>query len=234
MLKSVLYAGDSAVGGAANYLLGVLRYGGFKVSHVPPSQPLSRAHLKGARWGATLLSDYAAKQCSKLVQDEIGRQVSQGSGLMMVGGWASFSGPFGGWQDSKIERLLPVRCLGRDDRTNFPSGAAVQLKTSHPALDPRMFKNPPVICGINHVQVKESGRIILSARPLSIDAGKSNVSVRLKGEFPLLALGKNPAKRVAAYASDFAPHWCGGLADWGRKTLKLSVAPGIPIEVVDY
>lgn len=40
--------------------------------------------------------------------------------------------------------------------------------------------------------------------------------------------------RVAAYASDLAPHWCGGLVDWGERTLKLPVAPGIGVQVGDF
>ena len=234
MRFKVLYAGDSKLGGAANYLLAVLRYGGFGVSHVPPDRALGMVDLK-RDWDAVILSDYPAKACKSQVQAAIAGQVSRGAGLLMVGGWASFSAPWGRWQGSIIEKILPVRCLGMDDRKNFPSGAAVVQKRSHSAIDSKFFKNPPVICGLNRVRVKDSGRVILEARPVSIRAAGGRASASLKNEeFPLLTTGQDPKTRVAAYASDFAPHWCGGLVDWGGRTLKLPVAPGIGVQVGDF
>ena len=39
---------------------------------------------------------------------------------------------------------------------------------------------------------------------------------------------------AAAFLSDFAPHWCGGMVDWGHKTLKLSVEKNIQVQVGDF
>ena len=234
MKSRVLYAGDSEIGGPANYLLAVLRQGGFGVTHIPPEQALKMADVR-QEWDAVILSDYPAKSCGAQVQEEISRCVGQGAGLLMIGGWASFSAPWGLWQGSILERILPIRCLGKDDRTNFFSGAAVIQKESHPALDPKIFRKSPSICGLNSVRVKDSGRVILAAKPVLIRSTAVEVSASFKNkEFPLLIIDQNPKMRVAIYTSDFAPHWCGGLVDWGEKRLQLPVAPGIGVEVGDF
>ena len=230
----VLYAGDSEVGGPANYLLAVLRQGGFRVTHVPPKHSLKMADVK-REWDAVILSDYPAKSCSAQVQVEISRCVGRGAGFLMVGGWASFSAPWGLWQGSILERILPIWCLGKDDRTNFFSGAAVIPKEPHSAFDPKIFRKLPMICGLNRVIAKDSGKVILTSKPIWVRSSAGQLSASFKNkELPLLIMDQNPKMRVAAYTSDFAPHWCGGLVDWGEKRLKLPVAPGIGVEVGDF
>lgn len=120
----ILYCGDSAVGGAANYLLGVLADMKAAVTHVPPSRTLDAAKAS-RRWDLVILSDYPAAQArgvDRVLADSIR---SHGAGLLMLGGWASYSGPFGGWRGTRVESLLPVTCLAGDDRTNFPGGATM-------------------------------------------------------------------------------------------------------------
>ena len=60
----------------------------------------------------------------------------QGGGLLMVGGWTSFSGRFGhgGYYDTPVEEALPVTCLkGVDDRVETPEGVHVNvMDAEHP------------------------------------------------------------------------------------------------------
>jgi hypothetical protein len=85
-----------------------------------------------------------------------------------------------------------------------------------------------VICGLNRVRVKAAGREILSARPIRHTAR----GLRLAGAgFPLLVVDRDPAKRRAALTTDLAPHWAGGLVDWGAARVRLSVTRGIAVEV---
>ena len=61
----------------------------------------------------------------------------QGGGLLMVGGWTSFSGRFGhgGYYDTPVEEALPVNCLkGMDDRVETPEGAKVIVKQPDHAI----------------------------------------------------------------------------------------------------
>ena len=155
----------------------------------------------------------------------ITRLVDEGTGLLMVGGWGSFSGPFGGWRGSLIEKLLPVSCLHRDDRIHLPGGAHLLEKKKHSMFRRLSFENPPVICGLNRVRPKRRAAVLLTASANSSDVRRI--------EFPLLIIDPNPFKRVAAFATDFAPHWCGGMVDWGTKRLKLPVKNKIEIEVGD-
>jgi len=228
----VLYAGDSPVGGPANYLLGILRAMKADFLHIPPSQTLSPCFLK-KRFDAIILSDFSRKQMPAVSERIVCGQVKDGAGLAMVGGWCSFSGPYAGWQGSKIEEILPVTCLHRDDRTNFPGGALVLLKEPHPIVRSVSFRNPPAICGLNTFRIKSRGCLLLSAA--KIVSGKRRNRLDLENrEHPLLVIDRDPGKRIAALATDLAPHWCGGLVDWGTRRLKLHVRGAMNIELGNF
>ena len=225
----ILYAGDSEAGGSANYLLGILQSLRAEVVHIPPSQKLSPSLFK-KRFDAILLSDFPRKQTPASSEQAILDQAAEGSGFLMIGGWGSFSGPFGGWRGSLIEKLLPVTCLNRDDRIHLPGGAWILKGDSPPkrGQSPALFqsldfKNPPVICGLNQIRPKKNGLVLLSAKRLQD-----------RKNFPLLVIDRNPARRIATLATDLAPHWSGGLLDWGKKRIKLPVRKGIQIEVGDF
>lgn len=224
----VLYAGDSPVGGPANYLLGVLRSLGAKTTHLSPATPLaSQAFEK--KYDAVLFSDYSAEQCAPAVQACLVTAVRKGMGFAMIGGWGSFSGPFGGWKGSVLETIFPVTCLGRDDRTNFPGGAAFVLKTRHKILVNFSNRHLPVICGLNQVLPRPEAKVVLAVRRI---LHGHEISLE-KREYPLLIVSSDSRVRTAVLATDAAPHWCGGMVDWGEKTLRLPVAGKIRIEVGD-
>ncbi len=216
MKKNILYAGDSPAGGPANYLLAILKNLKVPFRHVPPSKI-----LKPGKFDAIILSDFSRKNLPAASEKKICEQVRQGSGLLMVGGWGSFSGPFGGWRGSMIEKLLPVQCLNHDDRLNFPAGALIKQKNRNSGVfNSLSFSNPPVICGMNRIRVKPSGRVILTARKIA--GGK---------EYPLFIIDSNPGSRIAALTTDLAPHWCGGMVDWGTKRRILPVNEKIRVEI---
>lgn len=223
----ILYAGDSEAGGPANYLLAILKARSFEVRHIPPSENL-RPSLVRETYDAFLLSDFPKRRTPRAAEERIVEQVRRGAGLLMAGGWASFSGPFGGWRGSQIEALLPVCCKRGDDRVVFPGGAYPVLKEKHPALNGLSFQSPPVICGLNALRPKGGSLVLLTVRALMPRAGKVNLA---KKEYPLLILSSDPMRRTAAFASDFAPHWCGGLLDWGGASRAFPVSAGIRVEV---
>ncbi|MBI4431067.1 MAG: hypothetical protein HY587_05095 [Candidatus Omnitrophica bacterium] len=216
---NILYAGDSYVGGPANYLLGILRFLKASFVHVPPGKKLEPSVLR-KRFDAVILSDFPHKNLPRASEKLLVGQVQSGAGLLMVGGWASFSGPYGKWRGSAVEKLLPVRCLSRDDRRNEFSGLTVLKGKNHVLLKGLSFDPPPVICGLNEARVKETGEVILTAQAI---AGFE--------KFPLLVIEKNSVRRIAALMTDCAPHWCGGLVDWGKRRRILSVSRHIHIEI---
>lgn len=225
----ILYAGDSQAGGPANYLLAVLRYLKADFRHLPPSETLHSRLLQN-KFDAIILSDCSRRKTPASSQKAIVRQVEEGTGLLMVGGWASFSGPSGGWQGTALEKILPVSCLKRDDRIAFPSGALLGLKENHPILGKISFGEPPVLCGLNEIRPKHSARVILTARKI---VAVGNRVVLDPYEYPLLVVSSKSRARSAAFATDLAPHWCGGLLDWGQKCLRLPVNAKISVEVGD-
>ena len=222
----VLYAGDSPVGGPANYLLGVLRFLGARTTHIPPSKTLHPLAFE-KHYDVVVFSDYSAKQCPHAVQVHLKKAVERGMGFAMIGGWGSFSGPFGGWKGSLVEKLLPVKCLGRDDRVNFPGGAGFVLKERHEVLKNFSARNLPIICGLNEVIPRSNAKVVLAVRKI-LHGGRIRLEKR---EYPLLVVNSDPRIRSLVLATDVAPHWCGGMVDWGIKTLKLPVESGIRIEV---
>lgn len=230
MSLRILYAGDSPVGGAANYLLGVM--GSFRalVTHLPPSEKLKPAALKKPH-DLIIFSDYSASQVSSEAEKLVLEQVRNGTGFLMIGGWGSFSGPFGGWQGTAIEKMLPVNCKKEDDRLNFPGGASLVLKETQGFLNPKAFQQVPAICGLNDFSMKPTGKVLLAVRKIISDGQSIKLADK---EQPLLVIDSHPRKRVAALATDLAPHWCGGLVDWGTQTQKLKVTPKIQIQVGNY
>lgn len=224
----VFYAGDSPAGGPANYLLAILRRAKAKVTHLPPGKPLKRSYLKN-QFDLIILSDYSRSQAGQEGEIAIAAQVIKGAGLLMIGGWGSFSGPFGKWSGSVIEDLLPVSCLKKDDRINFSSGAWITAGEKN-ALKSFSFRPSPVLCGLNIVKPKKFSRVALNAQPL-VASGKRGLKLSSK-KYPLLVFSTGKI-RSAALTTDLAPHWCGGLVDWGTKRLKLPVAGSIQVEIGD-
>ena len=226
----ILYAGDSEVGGAANYLLAILRRLRATTVHVPPSR-MCTARLLTQHFDAIILSDFPRAQMPRAAQVLLRNHVRQGSGLLMVGGWESFSGSGGGWRGSVVESLLPVRCLPGDDRRAMPGGALLVPSTPHPMFRELVFSQPPVICGLNRVQLRPRGCVLLSARPLRAE-GRQATRVRPgAARYPLLIIDTDPNRRIAALTTDLAPHWCGGLVDWGARRVRLPVRAAIEVEI---
>lgn len=228
----ILYAGDSWEGGPANYLLGVLKSCEADFLHVPAAIRMSLSILE-KKFDAIILSDYSRALMPDSCQARICELVEQGTGLLMIGGWASFSGPFGNWKDSQIEKLLPVQCDASDDRMNIMSGALIIEKQQHPMFAGLNFDPSPVLCGMNKVHPKAEAQVLLSARKIIQDTGPAGKRIHLSlgtEEHPLFVI-RDDKIRTAALATDVAPHWCGGLVDWGEFHQKLRINPKIEVEV---
>lgn len=224
----VFYAGDSGVDGPARYLLGILKYIGAKVTHIPPGNKIQK--IASRSYDLFIFSDFSYRDLSQAAEQQVTTQVENGAGLLMVGGWGSFSGPFGGWKKSKLVKLLPVICQDKDDRTNFPGGAVFcQEVKGHPVLKGLSFSSPPAICGLNRVKLKTGTKQLLSLKSIQFHS-QGNVSLSSKS-LPLLVVQETRTFRSAAYSSDFAPHWCSGFVDWGTKTMKIKIQPGVEIQV---
>jgi uncharacterized membrane protein len=192
--------------GAAVFL-GALAESGFKITYV-------RAHEISSRFPKTkddidqfdvvVLSDVGSN--SFLLCDEtflrsertpnrlsvLAEYVERGGGLVMVGGYMSFSGIDGRarFGMSPLAAVLPVKMLDYDDRVEMPEGLTPSVEmANHPALGgtPRQW---PHLLGYNRVVAKPDSTVVAQHR----------------GD-PLLVVGSVGKGRAVAFTSDLAPHW---------------------------
>ncbi|MGC4115468.1 MAG: glutamine amidotransferase [Myxococcales bacterium] len=139
-------------------------------------------------------------------------------GVLMLGGWKSFGR--GGWAGSDLANLLPVDVKPGDDRANCPSGVVLQ-PADHPLVRALDWSHPVVVNGFNRVTPREDSTVALYGRVIEgtpYDIQLSSV------RSPLLVVRDGVEEiggRTAALATDLAPHWSGGLTDWGSKSLRI-------------
>jgi uncharacterized membrane protein len=208
----LLGEGESAV----RYLTGALAHGGHAVRHVP-----ARTRLDGTDepFDVVVLSDYPSAQLGPAAAATIVRAIEEGAGLVMIGGWTSFTGRGGDWGRSPLAPLLPVVCAAEDDRRNVASGVWLEAAApGHPLLAGLDFGAPPVVCGYNAVTLAGGATLVARGRLVVFREG----APALGGAVPLLAARVAGRGRAVAYMSDLTPHWCGGLVDWGRTRLRLA------------
>ncbi|SDY51065.1 glutamine amidotransferase [Herbiconiux ginsengi] len=125
--------------------------------------------------------------------------VEHGGGLLMAGGYMTFSGidAKARWGRTPLAAALPVGVLDRDDRVELAAGAAPQTETEHP-ITAGLTGTWPNLLGLNEVTVRET------ATELASCAGH-----------PLLVVDDYGAGRSAAFTSDVAPHWAPpGFVEW--------------------
>lgn len=187
------------------YVAGALSSAGFQVETMLGSVPRSMP-----RADCILLSDVAAADLGERALGEIVGLVAQGTGLIAVGGWKSFGR--GGYARTPLADVLPVTLLDGDDRLNLPGGALLERAEPHEITDGLPFHEPAAITGVNRVTPRAEARTILRAVPIVQEAPRRFAA----GEpLPLLVVGTHVAGRVVVLATDPAPHWSGGLTDWG-------------------
>jgi uncharacterized membrane protein len=117
--------------------------------------------------------------------------VRRGGGLLMVGGYMSFSGFEGRARFSltPLADVLPVTMLTHDDRMETPEGVVPVPIAAHPVLE-GVPAEWPYFLGYNRIVAKPGATTIMSV-----------------GTDPFLVVQDLDAGRVAAFASDCSPHW---------------------------
>jgi uncharacterized membrane protein len=190
----------------ADVFLGALRDRGHDVTYVPSHEIARR--LPGTADGfdaydVVIISDVGANSFQLSPEtfnrsipsadkaELVRRRVEGGGGLLMVGGYLSFSGidAKARWGRSPLGPALPVDVFDRDDRVELPGGAEPEVVTDHPVVAslPRTW---PALLGLNSVDTKPAAETVVEC------AGH-----------PLLVVGTYGTGRTAAFTSDIAPHW---------------------------
>jgi len=154
-----------------------------------------------SRYAVVALSDVGSNTFLLRRQTFIGGQVAPdlleliaayttgGGGLVMVGGYMSFSGIDGkaGYGQTRLQEVLPVCVSAGDGRVERPAGVtpAIDLP-GHPAI-----AGPwPRLLGYNRLTARPPGEVVASC-----------------GDDPLIAVGTFGRGRSVAFASDLGPHW---------------------------
>lgn len=240
MDSSILYCGDTDLNGAAAYLAGMLTTWDWKFEYLPSSQVMT-AEILDRPHSLIILSDYPSQQFPTDLQQAAARQIEQGCGLLMIGGWESFHGLGGDWESTPLGSILPVEITSRDDRMNFDQSAWLAPTAAHPVLEGLPWATrPPAIGGMNRVTAKPAAQTLLEAQTVAVSrTGLSEKSANTNpgwsfsaaDKFPALVVGQAGVGRTAAFMSDIAPHWVGGFVDWGlpRVTGQAAGAGGIEV-----
>ncbi|MGD8193130.1 glutamine amidotransferase [Herbiconiux sp. P18] len=192
-----------------------LRAAGHEVTHLPCHEivdglPATAEELRAVAdvvvvsdVGANTLqlppATFARSETAVDLVDVLRRFAELGGGLLMAGGYLTFSGidAKARWGRTALASALPVGVLDRDDRVELPAGAVPRVLAPHPITD-GLGDVWPALLGLNEVTVREG------ATELASCAGH-----------PLLVVGEYGAGRTAAFTSDIAPHWAPpGFVQW--------------------
>lgn len=225
--KKVLYCGDCRMDDAAKYLAGAMKYHRYPFDHIESDHRINH-RVSLSKYKLFILSDYPSKRWSQKQLLEICRQVELGASLWMIGGWGSFKGVDGNYHQTPLADVLPVNISSKDDRRQ---GAIAYRLASLGNVDRWFgldFKTAPVIAGFNQVSLKKNAQPLLNVETIHSKNGKKLEVLRTD---PLLVAGKYGVGKVLAYMSDLAPHWSGGLVDWGSKRIQIPIQHKISIQV---
>ena len=233
MTVSVLYLGDTSLQGAAAYLAGLIHRTGWSFDYLPSHVPAEAALFDSSR-SLYVLSDYPAARLSPPLQQRLVQEVEAGAGLLMLGGWESYHGCGGDWDQTAVAAALPVEISAADDRVNCDQPALVRCVADHPAVRGLPWDaRPPCIGGYNRIRPKAEAQLVLEAQRFQVLRDAEDMRFRLAGSDPLLVVGRCGRGRAAALATDAAPHWVGGLIDWGTGRVTAHAPGADTIEVGD-
>jgi uncharacterized membrane protein len=122
---------------------------------------------------------------------ELADWVREGGGLVMVGGYMSFSGIDGRarYGMSPLASVLPVTMLDHDDRVEIPEGVVPKVAANHAVLT-GIIGEWPILLGYNRVVAKSGSTVVAQCQ-----------------DDPVLVVGSAGKGRAVAFTSDLAPHW---------------------------
>ncbi|GAB3004320.1 glutamine amidotransferase [Amycolatopsis acidiphila] len=115
-----------------------------------------------------------------------------GGGLVMIGGYMSFTG-FDGrarYGMSPLAPVLPVTMLDHDDRVEVPEGVKAEFDQPGHAVLGGTPSEWPLLLGYNRLTAKPHATVVAHT-----------------ADDPLLVVGEVGSGRSVAFASDLAPHW---------------------------
>ena len=224
-MAQVCYLGDDDLTRAAGYLGGVMSHFGISYDHIA-SSARPGDDFTSKKYALYIISDYPASNFTSPQLNHIAERVRAGAGLLMIGGWESFHGQNGNYESTILADVLPVTMQTRDDRMNIAQPCLINKISDHEILNDLPFETPPGIGGFNRIAPKGGAQTILNSLRFSVTKEGNEFRFARGEEAPLLVVGEYGAGRIAALATDAAPHWVGGFVDWGDGRVKQAVGEG--------
>jgi uncharacterized membrane protein len=235
MSKKILYLGDTSLETAAAYLAGVMVAHNIEFDYLSSSDKFGD-ELLGNDYGCVIISDYSGANFTGDQLEKLAEQVNNGMGLLMIGGWESFTGPGIEYTNTILAEVLPVIMQASDDRVNSSGPCLIEKICEHAILGSLPFEsNAPGIGGFNRFSAKADAEVILQSRMhnASFEGGSFKFE-SIAEPAPLLVTGVYGCGRVCAMATDAAPHWAGGLVDWGKSRVEAQADGAEAIEVGNW
>ncbi len=233
MKSNVLYLGDTAINQQASYLAGIMSYYDISFDYISSDEKFSLEKL-GQDTRLIIISDYPSANFTASQIDAIVERVKGGMGILMIGGWESFTGLGGDYGKTKLSEVLPVRIKDSDDRINQSDPCLVKKEIDHEILEGLDLENAvPVIGGFNDVEAKDGATTILSSQRFRAYHRGNGFEFSPYKTAPLLVVGEFGLGKTAAFASDVAPHWVGPFVDWGSSRVTAQADGAEAIEVGD-
>ena len=234
MKHRILYLGDTALNLQASYLAGVMSYYGLGFDYDNSDKKFSDS-LFEKDYRLMIVSDYPASNFDAKQIKMVTDKVKDGMGLLMIGGWESFTGAGGDYHNTLFAEVLPVVMKSQDDRVNFSSPCLVVKEQSHEITDSLPFdQNIPVIGGLNAFDVKRNAAVLLSGVEFKAIKNNTKIDFEESRQYPLLVVGDYDLGRTAAFASDVAPHWVGPFVDWGDARIRARADGSETVEVGNW
>lgn len=235
--KKVCYLGDNSVQGSAGYLAGIMTHFGIPYDHVDGDAKPGADFLE-TEYAAFILSDYESKNFSDAQFAHLQKCVAEGAGLIMFGGWESYHGRFGEYDETVLKEILPVEMLPEDDRRNYAQPVLVvpaDGQEDSPILAGLPWQTPPGIGGFNEFRPKKDSEVILEAVRFGVTQQRQYFQFEIQAKTPLLVAGTYGKGRTVALGTDVAPHWVGGFVDWGKPRIVQDVPGGSFVDIgCDY
>ena len=215
------------------HILAVLKHSGIEVDHSPVDvDPKDQMKFTPSAYDAIVIRKGYGTIGDKLAA-QIRDAVRQGTGLLMTGGWSSYTGRdidgvfAGGYKGTPIEDALPVSLLNTDDRVN----ETMYFVTSDRRIYQKIFGNDmpdydKAACGCNETVPKKGSTVVLNGIQAQYLGGKITFSTT----YPILVTGVYGKGKTAAFTSDLSPHWAGNIVDWQKdKTDRTALSPGLEL-----
>ncbi|MHC4123195.1 MAG: glutamine amidotransferase [Planctomycetota bacterium] len=235
MKTPILYLGDTSLKEAGSYLAGVMSYYKLNFDYLASGEKFNNS-LFDNNYSTIIISDYPAKNFTQDQLKILAEKIQHGMGLLMIGGWESFTGANCEYNDTISSEILPVIMKNSDDRVNCPQPCLIKKTTEHEIIKSLPFdENPPCIGGFNQFQAKPQSQTILSVCRFNVCYEADGFKFHpFEKTDPLLVLGSYGKAKICALATDAAPHWVGGLVDWGNSRIEAKADGANQIEVGNW